>query len=37
MVPLYLQYIADHITRLDSLGEAELAEAFREWHERLVH
>jgi hypothetical protein len=37
MVPLYLQYIADHITRLDPLGEVELAEAFREWHERLVH
>jgi predicted nucleotidyltransferase len=36
MVPLYLQYIADHITRIDSLGEVELAEAFREWHERLV-
>jgi predicted nucleotidyltransferase len=37
MVPLYLQYIADHITRIDSLGEVELAEAFREWNERLVH
>jgi hypothetical protein len=37
MVPLYLQYITDHITRLDSLGEVELAEAFREWHEQLVH
>jgi hypothetical protein len=36
MVPLYLHYIADHITRLDSLGESELAEAFRDWGERLV-
>jgi hypothetical protein len=36
MVPLYLHYIADHITRLDSLGEAELAEAFREWQHRLA-
>jgi len=36
MVPLYLHYIADHIARLDSLGEAELASAFREWRDRLV-
>ena len=36
MVPLYLHYIADHITRLGSLGESELAEAFRDWGERLV-
>jgi hypothetical protein len=36
IVPLYLHYIADHITRLDSLGEVELAEAFREWRHRLV-
>jgi hypothetical protein len=36
LVPLYLHYIADHITRLDSLGELELAKAFREWHHRLV-
>jgi len=36
LVPLYLHYIADHITRLDSLGEIELAKAFREWHHRLV-
>jgi len=35
-VPLYLHYIADHIKRLDSLGEIELAKAFREWHHRLV-
>jgi hypothetical protein len=36
IVPLYLYYIADHIARLDSLGEVELAEAFREWRHRLV-
>ena len=35
MVPLYLHYIADHVARLDSLGEAELAEAFRDWRRRL--
>jgi len=37
IVPLYLHYIDDHITRLDSLGEVELAEAFREWRHRLLH
>jgi hypothetical protein len=37
IVPLYLHYIDDHITRLDLLGEVELAEAFREWRHRLVH
>jgi predicted nucleotidyltransferase len=36
MVPLYLHYIADHIARLDSLGEIELASAFREWRDRLI-
>jgi hypothetical protein len=35
MVPLYLHYIADHITRLDALREAELADAFRDWQHRL--
>jgi hypothetical protein len=37
MVPLYLHYIADHIVRLDSLGEIELADAFREWRGGLAH
>ena len=37
MVPLYLHYIADHIARLDSLGEVELASAFREWRDLLAH
>jgi hypothetical protein len=36
MVPLYLHYFDDHITRLDSLGETKLAQAFRDWHTRLV-
>jgi hypothetical protein len=36
MVPLYLHYITDHIERLDSLGEIDLARAFQEWRDRLV-
>jgi predicted nucleotidyltransferase len=36
MVPLYIHYIDDHITRLDALGEADLARAFEDWRERLV-
>jgi hypothetical protein len=36
LVPLYLYYIDDHITRLGALGELELASAFQEWRERLV-
>ena len=34
--PLYLHYIADHVTRLESFGEAVLAEGFREWRDRLT-
>jgi hypothetical protein len=37
MVPLYLHYIDDHITRLDSLGRLDLARAFDVWRKRLVH
>ncbi|HEX7263947.1 MAG TPA: hypothetical protein VF383_07190 [Candidatus Dormibacteraeota bacterium] len=37
MVPLYLHYIDDHITRLHSLGRDDLARAFDDWRERLVH
>jgi hypothetical protein len=29
-------YIDNHITRLDSLGHAELARGFGEWRERLL-
>ena len=36
LLPLYLHYIADHIARLDSLGENELADGFKEWRDRLV-
>jgi hypothetical protein len=35
LVPLYLHFLADHVGRLDSLGEAELAGAFRAWRDRL--
>jgi hypothetical protein len=36
LLPLYLHYIDDHIERLDSIREAELARAFRKWRDRLV-
>jgi hypothetical protein len=36
ILPLYLYYIDDHITRLDSLGEGELARAFTRWRDRLL-
>jgi hypothetical protein len=36
MVPLYLHYIDDHITRLDALGRLDLARAFERWRTRLV-
>ncbi len=36
MVPLYVHYIDDHVTRLESLGDVELAHAFEEWRVRLV-
>ncbi len=35
MVPLYVYYIDDHITRLNGLGMVELARAFTEWRARL--
>ncbi|HWG07838.1 MAG TPA: hypothetical protein VN672_02410 [Solirubrobacteraceae bacterium] len=35
ILPLYLYYIDDHITRLSSLGQDELAGAFTHWRERL--
>jgi hypothetical protein len=34
--PLYLEYIDDHTTRLDDLGETDLARAFTAWHRRLT-
>jgi len=36
MLPLYLQYIEDHIARLQGLGQSELAGEFARWRERLV-
>ena len=36
IVPLYLHYIADHVARLDLLGQRELARAFETWRDRLV-
>jgi hypothetical protein len=36
LLPLYLHYIDDHIERLDSIREAELARGFRKWRDRLV-
>jgi hypothetical protein len=35
IVPLYLYYIDDHIARLSSLGQDELARAFTHWRERI--
>jgi hypothetical protein len=34
--PLYLEYIDDHTTRLEDLGNAELAAAFMAWRRRLT-
>jgi hypothetical protein len=36
IVPLYVIFIDDHIGRLASLGETELATAFGAWRDRLV-
>jgi hypothetical protein len=36
LVPLYEHYLADHIERLESSDELELAEAFHDWRSRLV-
>ena len=35
-VPLYVYYLTDHIRRLESIGESELAGAFRDWRSRLI-
>jgi hypothetical protein len=35
-VPLYGYYLADHIRRLESIGESELACAFTDWQSRLL-
>jgi hypothetical protein len=36
LIPLYLQYIDDHITRLDAAGNHQLAGRFRRWRGRLL-
>jgi hypothetical protein len=36
MLPLYLYYIDDHIERLSSIDEFNLARAFQEWRDRLA-
>jgi hypothetical protein len=36
MLPLYLHYIDDHITRLRAVGEIALAREFDDWRGRLV-
>jgi len=35
-VPLYVYYLTDHIRRLESIGESELAGAFSDWRSRLL-
>jgi 2-oxo-3-hexenedioate decarboxylase len=35
ILPLYLYFIADHVSLLDALGEVELARAFEDWRRRL--
>jgi hypothetical protein len=36
LVPLYVYYLTDHIRRLESIGESELAAAFSDWRSRLL-
>jgi predicted nucleotidyltransferase len=36
LVPLYVYYLTDHIRRLESVGESELAGAFSDWRSRLL-
>ena len=36
LVPLYDFYLTDHIHRLQSIGESELAGAFSDWRSRLL-
>ena len=36
LVPLYLQYIDDHIARLAVVGEPELVRGFEQWRDRLT-
>jgi hypothetical protein len=36
LVPLYVYYLTDHIRRLESVDESELAGAFSDWRSRLI-
>jgi hypothetical protein len=36
LIPLYVQYLDDHITRLDATGSHRLAGRFRRWRGRLL-
>ena len=36
LVPLYIDYIDDHIRRLREMGRGDLAAAFEQWREQLL-
>jgi hypothetical protein len=36
LVPLYVQYLDDHIARLDAVNRHRLADSFRQWRSRLL-
>jgi len=36
LIPLYVQYLDDHITRLHAVGRHRLADSFRRWRTRLL-
>jgi hypothetical protein len=36
MLPLYLEYVDDHIRRLSSMGRGDLAGAFEDWRAQLL-
>jgi hypothetical protein len=36
LIPLYVHYIDDHITRLESVSRHRLADSFRRWRSRLL-
>ena len=36
LIPLYVQYLDDHITRLDAVNRVSLADSVRGWRSRLL-
>jgi hypothetical protein len=36
LVPLYLEYVEDHLPRLEAMGRDDLAAAFEEWRRQLL-